>query len=307
MAASRIVSVFGATGNQGASVVEALLADGTFTPRAITRNPDSQQSRTLKARGVDVVKGDTTDKASLVAALRGSEAVFAVTLSIFVPNADGPDEITQGKYIVDAAKEVGAKFVVFSSVPNVTNLSDGKYTKVTAYDYKSEIEEYLRTSGLANASLHLGSFTENLYRPMMPLLKKTPAGKLDMSHPLYDTASLQAWTWVGRDVGQAALALFKNYDDPDKKVSGKVYPVVTANMTYPELAALVGKVLGQEVTYTSTPATGMAGYDEMIMAQSEYNGFFASSQVPDPELIAMGAKFGTMEEFVETELKKRFA
>lgn len=58
--------------------MEALLKDGTFTPRAITRNPESDVSLKLKGMGAEVIKGDSGDKASLVAALRGSEAVFAV-------------------------------------------------------------------------------------------------------------------------------------------------------------------------------------------------------------------------------------
>lgn len=59
-------------------MVDALLKDGSFVPRAISRDPESEASKKLKARGVEVVKGDPVDKASLVSALRGSEAVFAV-------------------------------------------------------------------------------------------------------------------------------------------------------------------------------------------------------------------------------------
>ena len=62
----------------GGAVVNGLLKDGTFVPRAITRDPDSEASQKLKARGVEVVKGDSADKASLVTALHGSEAIFAV-------------------------------------------------------------------------------------------------------------------------------------------------------------------------------------------------------------------------------------
>lgn len=66
------------SGNTGSSLLEALLEDGTFTPRAITRNPESEASLKLKARGIDVVKGDAGDKASLLSALHGCEAVFGV-------------------------------------------------------------------------------------------------------------------------------------------------------------------------------------------------------------------------------------
>jgi uncharacterized protein YbjT (DUF2867 family) len=58
--------------------VDALLKDGMFVPRAISRNPESEASKKLKTRGVQVVKGDPLDKVGLVSVLRGSEAVFAV-------------------------------------------------------------------------------------------------------------------------------------------------------------------------------------------------------------------------------------
>lgn len=62
--------------------LDALLVDGTFTPRAITPNLDSEASKTLRVRGVEVVKGDLQDKESLVRALQGSEVVFGVRVYI---------------------------------------------------------------------------------------------------------------------------------------------------------------------------------------------------------------------------------
>ncbi|KAF7377000.1 NmrA domain-containing protein [Mycena sanguinolenta] len=171
---SRIVAIFGATGQQGSSVVHRLLKDGTFTPRVITRDPNSDSASKLREQGAQVVKADTADKTSLVNALRGSEAIFAVTFSTFPPySPEKPSEITVGKNIIDAAKEVGVKFIVFSSVPGLTTLTGGKYTS-SLYDDKEEIEEYLKASGIANASLHLGSFTENLWTQKN--LKKTDNG-----------------------------------------------------------------------------------------------------------------------------------
>ncbi|KAJ7769125.1 hypothetical protein DFH07DRAFT_769030 [Mycena maculata] len=70
--ASRIVSVLGAMGTQGVPAflgrmpisrdnsrfcsIKALLKDGTFVPRAITRNPDAEGAQKLKQSGVEVVK-----------------------------------------------------------------------------------------------------------------------------------------------------------------------------------------------------------------------------------------------------------
>ncbi|KAF8190669.1 hypothetical protein K438DRAFT_1970967 [Mycena galopus ATCC 62051] len=299
---SRIVAVLGATGQQGSSVLQRLLKDGTFTPRALTRDPQSEAALKLKQQGAEVVQANTADKASLVNALRGSEAVFVVTLSTFPPySVEKPSEVTVGKNIIDAAKEVGVKFIVFSSVPGLTKLSGGKYTKVTLYDEKEEIEEYLKASGVLNASLHLGSFAENLWNT----LKKTDNG-FNITVPKYTPTAGQSFSWVGHDVGESTLALLKNYSDASKSISGKAYPVVTANMSFTDLAAVISKALGKEVTFTSIPSTGNPAYDEMFAAQAEYNGFYTSTPVPNPELTALGAKFGTMEEFVETELKQRY-
>ncbi|KAJ6485233.1 hypothetical protein DFH09DRAFT_1054451 [Mycena vulgaris] len=305
MSPSRIVSVFGATGLQGSAVVRALLKDGTFTPRAISRDPTSEAALKLKASGAEVVKGDPLDKASLLSALRGSEAVFAVTTPIFPLKAEGegPNELVQGKNMVDAAKEVGVKFFIFSSLPSITKISGGKYKSCLHYDQKADIDEYLRSSGLANASLLLGGFLENYWKH--GLLKKTPTG-FDFAVPNYGATDVQAFTWVERDVPAATLALLKNYTDASKNISGKFYPIVNENMPCAELAARTGKALGVEVTFTSAPPTGIPAMDEMFAAHAEYSGLYTATPVPNPDLVALGVELGTIEEFLETEVKPRF-
>ncbi|KAJ6585549.1 hypothetical protein B0H19DRAFT_1110029 [Mycena capillaripes] len=241
----------------------------------------------------------------MVNALRGSEAIFAGTVPILssIPLEGVSNEITQGKNMIDAAKEVGVKFFVFSSLPSLNKLSGGKYLKVAHYDDKEVIEDYLKSSGLANASLHLGGFPENMWT--RKTLKKTPTG-FNISIPKYNASALQAFTWIGHDLSEATLVLLKNYTDPSKNVLGKAYPVVTAIMTYPDLTAMVSKALGVEVTFTSIASSGIPTLDEMFAAQAEYNGLYTATPVPNPDLVALGAKFGTMEEFMETEVKKRF-
>jgi uncharacterized protein YbjT (DUF2867 family) len=64
----------------GAAVLSAVLGDGRYTPRAVTRNVDSAGSRALIAKGVEVVKASFWDKESLKDAMRDSEAVFGVRL-----------------------------------------------------------------------------------------------------------------------------------------------------------------------------------------------------------------------------------
>lgn len=56
---SKLLTVFGATGNQGGSVIKAVLADAVlsrdFKIRGITRNVSKPAAQALAARGVQVV------------------------------------------------------------------------------------------------------------------------------------------------------------------------------------------------------------------------------------------------------------
>ena len=47
--------------------------------RAVTRNPEGEKGLKLKERGVEVVKGDYNDVASLTEAFKGAYGVFCLT------------------------------------------------------------------------------------------------------------------------------------------------------------------------------------------------------------------------------------
>jgi uncharacterized protein YbjT (DUF2867 family) len=57
---SKLLTVFGATGNQGGSVVNAVLAHPVlskqFKLRGITRDPSKPSGQALAAKGVEVVQ-----------------------------------------------------------------------------------------------------------------------------------------------------------------------------------------------------------------------------------------------------------
>ena len=74
----RKVLVTGASGQQGGSVMNALLARG-HQVRALTRKPDSEWAASVASRGVEVVAGDFTDQESLVRAATGVDTIFLMT------------------------------------------------------------------------------------------------------------------------------------------------------------------------------------------------------------------------------------
>lgn len=63
---AKVIVVFGATGSQGSGAVSALLKQGKFSVRAVTRDPGSEKSLQLAAAGAELVKADFDDKDSII-------------------------------------------------------------------------------------------------------------------------------------------------------------------------------------------------------------------------------------------------
>jgi uncharacterized protein YbjT (DUF2867 family) len=109
------ILIVGATGKQGGKAISTLLEEQSsqnLSLRFITRNPDSASSKKLIERGAKAYKADLFDKESLKVALEGVDRAFLVTDAL----AGEVKEAEQGKIFIDAAKEVGVKHIVFTSV-----------------------------------------------------------------------------------------------------------------------------------------------------------------------------------------------
>jgi uncharacterized protein YbjT (DUF2867 family) len=76
MTSNRTILITGVTGNQGA-VAQALHGAG-FYLRGLTRKPESERAGALARQGVDIVKGNLDDEATLRRALAGAWGVFGV-------------------------------------------------------------------------------------------------------------------------------------------------------------------------------------------------------------------------------------
>src|SRR5260370_15988244 len=77
MTSNRTILITGVTGNQGGAVARALEGAGVNL-RGLTRKPDSERALALARHGVDIVKGDLDDEATLRRALAGACGVFGV-------------------------------------------------------------------------------------------------------------------------------------------------------------------------------------------------------------------------------------
>lgn len=63
-----ILTIIGATGAQGSSIVAHALQSGKYKVRAITRNTTGPKAKALEAQGVEVVTADVNSEASLIKA-----------------------------------------------------------------------------------------------------------------------------------------------------------------------------------------------------------------------------------------------
>jgi len=135
----KIIAVIGASGSQGKGVVNALIEEGSFNVRAITRNPEN-----YRGKAQEVVKADLTDLSALTAAFKGAHGVFVVTNFW-----EGADEIAQGKTAIQAAKAAGVNHFIWSTLPNVEKISNGKFD-VPHFTGKAKVDALGKAAGFEN-------------------------------------------------------------------------------------------------------------------------------------------------------------
>jgi len=127
---ARPLVVFGVTGQQGASVATTVLKDAelsnVYSVRGVTRDASKPEARALESQGVEILRGNTDDRASIRQVFQGAHTVFAMTVSIY-ERGGAEREIAQGKAIADEAVAAGVQFLIYSVVPSPSKLTKGKW------------------------------------------------------------------------------------------------------------------------------------------------------------------------------------
>ena len=100
--------------------------------------------------------------ATALPAVNGADAVFLVTN--FWESMNKDIEVAQGKAVTDACKQAGVKHLIFSSLRNVTEISNRRLPNVSHFDGKAEIEAYIRASGVPASFVLAGLFMQNFFQ-----------------------------------------------------------------------------------------------------------------------------------------------
>ncbi|MDQ3277761.1 MAG: NmrA/HSCARG family protein [Bacteroidota bacterium] len=269
MSTKKIITVFGATGAQGGSLAQAILADrnSEFAVRAVTRDPNSEKAQALASQGAEVVAGDIDDRQSVVQAMQGAYGAFCVTF--FWAHFSPEKEIEEARRFAEAAKETGLQHVIWSTLEDTRRWvpleSDqmptlqGKY-KVPHFDAKGESDHFFTDLDVPTTFLRASFYWDNfIYFGSGP--KKGPDGKYYLTFPLDDKKMAGI---AAEDIGKAAYGIFKL----GKEAIGQTIGVAGEHLTGTEMAQKMAKAIGKEVSYNNvTPETyrgfGFPGSDDL--------------------------------------------
>jgi uncharacterized protein YbjT (DUF2867 family) len=248
------ILVFGATGGQGGSVARQLVARGRFDVRAITRNPDSPAAQNLRDMGVEVVKGDLDDRASLRAAMEGCYGVFGVTN--FWEHFEKEGE--QGRNLVNAVAGADVEHFVFSTLPPIEKVTDGAL-KSPHFDLKAEHEEYAKQLGIPATFVHVPFYYENFLAFFPP--RPAGDGSYQFGFPQGETplAAISV-----EDVGRIVAPIFEK---PEEYI-GKVVKIAGDELPPADYARLMSREAGAEIRYAYVPretfaALGFPGAEDL--------------------------------------------
>lgn len=221
------IAVTGATGHLGNLIIDALLARGVAAGdiTAIARN--EAKAAPLAAKGVQLGIADYDDKEALTHVLQGVDRLVLVSAS------DMGQRLAQHRNIIDAAVSAGVKFIAYTSL---LNLDDSELALAGEHQ---GTEALLAESGIEHALLRNGWYWENYASALQ-------SGQA--SGQFFGAAGSAKVSGAARRDYAEAAAVVATTDGH----AGKTYELAgSPSLTYPQLAAEVGKAIGSEVKYVN--------------------------------------------------------
>jgi uncharacterized protein YbjT (DUF2867 family) len=243
---AKIFVVFGATGQQGGSVVDFVLRDpdlsAKYQIRAVTRDLSKPATQALSSKGIEVFQADADSPQSLKPVMQGASIVFIMTTPTFSGEQLEGSEITRGKAIADAAVAAGLDYIIFSSLPASIKISSGKYKGIAHFDAKAEVEEYIRGLPIKSTIYTPGWFMQNFTRHMGPqLMDDGTYAILNIVNPRIRLPLIDVVADTGKFIGPVLA-------EPEK-FEGKVLSAASGIYTYEEVVQVMSKTSGKTVEY----------------------------------------------------------
>ncbi|KAJ1879338.1 hypothetical protein H4R99_003726 [Coemansia sp. RSA 1722] len=282
------VVIFGATGNQGGSVLRTLAPHKTaYRIRAVTRTLGQAKVKELSQQmpHVEWVEADLDDIKSISRAVAGADVVFGVTPSVQPSRLRKQGkpldtEFEQGKRLVDTCVEQKVKMLVFSTLPSPQKISGGQITGVNHYENKYRIQQYLlrHKTTMQTAAIQLAVYYQN---NMQNARWSDEGTEVVFGYPGHPDRKL-AYADVERDTGAMVKYIVDNRD----MCNGKVYPVVSGYYSPRDIAMAFTSITGICARAVEVPLCFVkdSNYKAMFEFYAGYDMFAESALDTDQAL-----------------------
>ena len=227
------ILVTGATGKLGSKVVETLLKTVPI-PQLVASVRDPNKADGLRARGVEVRRGDFEEPGTLDGAFAGIDRLLIISTM-----GDNETRIRQHANAVAAAHRANVKFIAYTSIVNAQE------SKNFLAPTHQATEEAIIKTGIPYSFLRNNWYLEN----EISAIQAVAAGA-----PWVTSAGDGRVGWAPReDYAQAAAAVLlgNGHENTVYELSGKL-------LSQEELAAAIGKMLGKEVSVQQVDDAGYA-------------------------------------------------
>ena len=261
----KLIAVIGATGSQGTGVVNALVEQGQFKVRALTRKPDN-----YSGNAHEVVKADLDNSESLDEALKGVYGVFVVTNFW-----EGADEFKQGTTAVESAKKAGVKHFVWSTLPNVKEISNDKY-QVPHFTFKADVDEVVKNAGFDHYTFVQASFYyQNFTGMIAPQAQGN--GRKGWVLPI-DPAKKAIHMSDVNDLGKVVAGAF---GQPEKAGNGEYLSLATTLFSFNEIIETLNNQ-GHDFTFQQVPSEVFSTFFEGAYEVAEMFRYFEEHTLMGP-------------------------
>lgn len=260
------IVVIGATGSQGRGVVNALVNEGAFDVRAVTRNPEK-----YSGNAHETVYADLTDLQSLKNAFKDAYGVFVVTNFW-----EGADEIAQGKNAVEAAQATGVQHFIWSTLPDVETISNGEFD-VPHFTNKSKVDALVKNAGFKYSTFVEAPFYyQNLVGRLAPQAKQD--GTTGWTLSLDPTKKVIHWSDIN-DLGKVVAGAFSQ---PEKAGNGNYLSLATELSSFNDILEAY-KNIGKDYTYSQVPDEVFSTFFEGAKEMAEMFGYWEKYTYMGPD------------------------
>lgn len=289
-----MILVVGSTGMMGSGVCQHLAAEGKTVKAFVRESSDPAKVEKLSKLGVQVVKGDLRDPASLKNACQGVETVIDTVSAMPFSYQPGENDIQKvdlagGKALIESAKAAGVKHFIY------TSFSGNIEADFPLRNAKREVESHLKASNLVYTILRPGYFMEAWLSPMVGF------DAANAKATIYGTGD-QTLSWISlADVIQFAVASVDNPAARNATLEMGGPQPVSPNQVVRLFEAKTGKPF--EVSYV--PVEALKGQMEAATdpLQKSFAGLMYGYALGDPidmqaTLQKFPLKLTSIEEFV---------